>query len=184
MEQENKPANWKDLPINWGVLIGVISTLVFTIYAMFLIDSLGIWGVSIIGIVSFILTMVFLGIMAAQQRKSQGGYITTKEAFRSIFLSILIIVAISNTYGLIYPALIDKSYNEKMKETTLSFTAKFGADDKQLDKAAAKFDEEEKTRYKPTKILFGYAGTIVFYSLFGLIVAAIVKRNKPEHLQA
>lgn len=174
--------NKNALPLRWGLIIGIVSVFIFTIYNMFLMESAGMWGATGLGLFSFILMMILFGVMASQQRKAMGGYITFKQAFQAIFLSILVVVLISNLYSFIYTKWIDPEYYEKMKEMSMNVTYKLGGSEEAVEEAEAAFDDRMGDPHSPGKILLGVAMQLVFYSLFGFIVAAIVKRNKPEHL--
>src|SRR5690606_7516013 len=107
---DGQPYNRFELPVKWGLIIGIISILLFTIYAMFLLELMGITGSIVLGIVTFLIMMVMLGVMATQRRKDLGGYITLREAFQPIFIAILIIVVLSSIYNVLYTSVIDPEF--------------------------------------------------------------------------
>lgn len=177
--ETNEKFNSRAIPLRWGLIIGIISVFTFTIYSMFLMQNMGMMGGTIFGVFSFLLMMILLGVMGTQQRKAMGGYITLREAFSAIFLSILIVVLISQAYSFIYTNWIDPEYYEKMKEMSMQFTYKLGGEEA-VEKAEESYMQQNPRSFKT--IFMGIAGSLVMYSLFGFIVAAIVKRKKPEHL--
>lgn len=169
------------IPLTWGVITGVVSILIFTIYSMFLMSSMGFMGTTVIGVLSFIVVMVLLLVMSLQQRKAMGGFISFKEAFQGLFIAILIVVAISNIYTVIYTNWIDPQYFDKVKEMSVSMVSGLG-DEEAADAVAEKMDEEFEKQKSFSRQMLGFAGSVILYSLFGFIIAAVVKRNKPEHL--
>lgn len=183
MENTNgQEFNKFSIPVYWGLIIGFISIFTFTIYSMFMMESAGIWGASALGIFSFLLMLILLGVMATKQRTAMGGYITFREAFQGIFVSILIITLMSQVYSIIYSTWIDPEYFEKMKEMQLNMTYKLGGSEEAMTKAEEKIEEQMNEKNSIKNILIGMSTSLILYSLFGFIVAAIVKRNKPEHL--
>lgn len=170
--------------LKWGILISIISVIIFTVVSMFLMGNMGIIGTAVVSILSFLLILVLLGVMATQIRKSVGGYMTLRETFRPIFIAILIMVTVTTVYNLVYVKWIDPTYYDRIKESTINASIKIGGDDDEeasARQAEEMYEKRMEDKDKPTSILLGFAGTIVVYSLFGFIVAAIVKRNPPEH---
>lgn len=182
---ENTPGqefNKFALPIRWGVIISIVLIFMTTIHGLFLMESMGMVGIGVVSFLSFVIAMILLLVMGTQQRKAMGGYITFKEAFSAIFVSVLIIAVVSNIYTYAYTNWIDPSYFEKMKNITVNMTASIGGDEA-AEMSAAEFDKNIERGKSFGGIMLGLATTIILYSLFGFIIAAIVKRNKPEHLQ-
>ena len=140
--------------------------------------SSGLWYIS------FVLMMILLTVMAFAQRKAMGGFITFKEAFSAIFVSILIVVIMSQLYSVIYTNLIDPEYYEKTLQMSENMTIQLGASDEAAEQAIANAEEQIEKQKSVGGILMSMMFQIILYSLFGFIIAAIVKRNKPEHLQA
>jgi hypothetical protein len=63
-------------------------------------------------------------------------------------------------------------------------TIQLGASDEAAEQAIANAEEQIEKQKSVGGILMSMMFQIILYSLFGFIIAAIVKRNKPEHLQA
>lgn len=179
-KQTNPDFKRFDIPIKWGLVIGIVSCLLFTVINMFFLGNMMTYFVLIA--LSFIINIILLGVLGAQQRKAMGGYIEMKDAFQAIFVAILIIVTITYIYSFIYMKYIDPDYAVKMKEATLRFTEKMGAPQSKIDEASQKFDEQMKNRNSPAKLAISYVWNIVLYSFFGLICALIVRRKRPENM--
>jgi len=181
MDNTTQEFNRFSIPLKWGLIIGLVSMFITTIYGLFIMQSLGMMGMGIFGVVSFIIFMLLLLYMATEQRKAMGGYITFREAFSAIFVSILIIVSITTVYTYIYTHFIDDTYFEKVRDMSVNMAASFGGDEAR-EAAEAAADEQMEKQKGIGGTMIGFATSIILYSLFGFIIAAIVKRNKPEHL--
>lgn len=179
MDNTTQEFNKFTIPVRWGIIISIISVFITTIYGMFMMKSMGIMGASIVGVLTFITMMLLLLVMGTQQRKAMGGFITFREAFSAIFVSILIVVVVSSVYQYIYTHFIDPNYFETMREMSVKMSTSLGVD---ADKAEAASMEQIEKQKGVSSIFLGIATSLVLYSLFGFIIAAIVKRNKPEHL--
>ena len=175
------PVNSTAIPIRWGIIIAVISVILFTICNMFLANNLIVYFISVF--LCFAVQVILMGVAGAQQRKAVGGYISFKDAFRAIFITLLIFVIVNTIYSYIYAHFIDPDFAVKMKDASLGFAKKMGANDEALDKAAKNADEKlEQSKHLSSQLL-SFFWSIVIYSIFGFICAAIVKKNKPENQQ-
>lgn len=170
-----------DIPLKWGIVIAIFNIIAFTVVNMFLVSNMIAYFAGLI--ITFIITVILLGVVGKKQRTAMGGYITFKQAFQAIFISILIVCVANFLYTYIYMMFIDPDFMAKMKESTIAFTEKMGASQDQIDDAARQFDEQEKTKSKFSSQILSLFWTIVVYSIFGFICAAIVKRNRPASMQ-
>lgn len=169
-----------DIPIKMGLLIALMKIILSTVQYQFFLTS---WGMTMaITVLSFILGALLLGVTGNMQRKAMGGYITIKEAFQCIFVAILIIVVLNSLYDFIYIKYIDPDMILKIKESSMGFAEKMGAPQESLDKMEKQFDEQSAEKTDLNKQFVGFLSQIVMYSIVGIIIAAIVKKNKPAHL--
>lgn len=182
--ENNAEFNRFTIPLRWGLIIGIVSILTFTIYSMFMMMTVGVWGGMGFLFISFVITMILMAVMATQQRKAMGGYITFKEAFSAIFVCILVVVVLYQLYAAVYTTWIDPEYYDKQLEMSNKMTIEIGASEEQAELAATRAEEQIENQKSFGGKLMGVLLSIILYSLFGFIIAAIVKRNKPEHLQA
>jgi hypothetical protein len=174
-----KPFNRFDIPVKFGIIIGLIMAVISTISYQFFTESwLGMMGFMV---VSFVIYMVLYFITGVQQRKAMGGYIDIKQAFSAIFVAIIISLVISFIYNFIYVKFIDPDVIDRISETSVSFAEKAGAPQEQLDKIAEQVEEQKASAQGIGKQLLGFLSSIVLYSIFGFIIAAIVRKKRPEH---
>lgn len=181
MTDNTTTSNSAAIAIRWGIIIAVISCVLSTVINMFLVENMIPYFGSLFLV--FALQFVLFGVAATQQRKAMGGYMSFKESFRVVFIAILIVIVINTIFSQIYLHLIDPDLPAKLKEATLKFSEKMGATQEQLDQAAAKADEQMKEGQGIGRQVLGFFMSIVIYSLFGFIPAAIAKKSKPEPQQ-
>lgn len=185
MEQKSSPLLKSSL--TYGAYLGLISIfLSVVIWAGGVIESMGIFGGIIIGLLSLVVSFIIVLLFAkAYRNKEMGGYITFGQAFQFTFLVIVFSTIISMIYTYIFNAFIAPDYMENlmavMQEKTMAYMEKVGAPEAQIDKAIAKL-EEIPTIWKTLRqtALSGLiGGTIV-----ALIVSAIVKKKEDSDVVA
>lgn len=168
------------IPVKMGLLIAIIKIVLSTVQYQFFLGS---WGMNmLVMIISLAVGFILLGVTGTMQRKAMGGYINIKDAFQCIFVSILIFVTLNFIYDYVYMQYIDPNMMEKIKESSMGFAEKMGAPQETLDGMEKQFDEQSADKMSIGKQFVGFLSQIVMYSIAGLIIAAIVKKNKPEHL--
>lgn len=172
--------NYNKQALTYGLLLAIIIIIINTIENMFLLGNFfAFYGAKVAG---FIIFVVLMGVFSAQIRKAQGGYIEFKEVFRYIFIMILISELLYFIYTFIYFKYIDPHFLDKMKQATIDWMDKHNAPSDQIDKTADSFDQQIKEANKSLqlgKTALNYLSFVVLDSLFGLIVAAIVKKPRP-----
>ncbi|RYD54668.1 MAG: DUF4199 domain-containing protein [Sphingobacteriales bacterium] len=178
METKEIPVNRFDIPVKYGLIIGLVMALVVTIQYQFFSESW--WGITTFGVFSFIVNMALYFVTGVQQRKAFGGYIDIKQAFSALFVTILISLVISFIYSYIYVEFIDPDVIDRISNTSIGFAEKMGAPQEQLDKIQAQVEEQKENAHGIGKQLLGFLSQVVIYSIFGFIIAAIVKRKRPE----
>lgn len=178
--QSNVPIS---LSIKWGIIIAIINILLYTTLNKFLMNSenMTLYYVAIGS--TFVLTIVLLSFLARQQRSALGGFISFKQCFRTLFIAILIICVTSFLYQQIYLKFIDPSFLDRMKEATLAFTEKMGAGQEQLDDVAEKMDKQIAESNSVSRQLLSVVWAVVFYSIIGFVISAIVRKNKPLFIE-
>ncbi len=181
VEQNNPDFNKNAIPVRMGIITALVSIVTLTCVNLFLVHNLFAYGTGIV--IALIINILLLGYTGKQQRKAMGGYITIKEAFSAIFIAILILVGVGTVYSYIYLHFIDPDFAIKMKETSLAFAERMGANQSALDEAAKKSDESIQKSTSISTQMISVAWGIVMYSIFGFICAAIVKKDRPQAMR-
>lgn len=165
--------------VNFGIIVGVISILISTIlYIINLELMVSIW----IGIIIFLINLG-VGIFAvAKSKKSLDGYITFKEAFTTFFIVMAVGSLINVIFMFVLFNLVDPEAKATLSEVALKKTVEMmqnmGA--KSEDVRATAQQMKEVDNFSIASIAKSYVGGLVLYTIIGLIVAAAMKKNKPE----
>ena len=165
--------------VRFGTIAGAIA-VVYSLIAYLAMPSLftNMWMGIILGLAY--LTILIIGTL--QTRKAMEGYISFKDAFSTFFLSGLIFSIVNVTFGIVLFNLIDPDFantlNEMVIESAVSMSERFGAPPSQIETMVAQM--EENPQFTLMKQVKGFFYGLIFYAVLGAIVAAFVKKNKPE----
>lgn len=178
--EEKSASIWKSSAI-YGLYMGLISIAISVIiWAGGLMESMGLFGSAIIGLLSFVITfLLLLFFTKAYRNKEMDGIISFKQAFQFAMLVIVFSVIISTIYNYVFHTLIDPEYVKNltavMQQKTMDYMEKMGAPESQIEKTLEKFSEIP-TLWKTLRqgILYGLIGG----GILALIVAAIVKKKE------
>ena len=170
----------KSSATSYGIYLALILSS-FTIigYAIYL-DLFTKWW---FGIGQLLLVIIFGIVSAVSARKLLGGFISFKDAFTAFFITIAIGLVIPALIGLVIFNFVDPDaatlLQEKIVESQLSMMEKFGAPQASIDEAMKQM-EAQGSFFSISNSLKSIAYQLVGFSVVGLIVAAVVKRNDPD----
>ncbi len=165
--------------IKFGIILGVISILLTTIiYSIDIGLFVNIW----VGIGIFLLNLVIGIIGVAQTKKALNGFISFKEAFTVFFIEMALGAAIGTIFMFLLFNIIDPSVKQTIMDRSVEMTVNMmnsmGAKTEDIRKTVENMKETDN--FSPLNQLKSYAFGLLFYIIIGLIVAAAMKKNKPE----
>lgn len=137
----------------------------------------------IVSIAVLLLTIIFPIYFTRKFRANQEGFISFREAFTSC-TGILIAAGFLNmVFGVLLYNIIDPEFAIQLSDSIINQTVdqleSIGMDDSSIESTIQKL-EEEGMDFSPLKMLQGFIYSIIFYTVFGLIVAAFTKNERPE----
>jgi hypothetical protein len=167
--------------LKYGLLLAVCNALwIVIIYLVGMSHSL--WGL-LLTFMAIIFAIIFCVMAIKEERNADGGYITFGRAFITGFLTLLISGVVGILFNYIYTQFIDTEYLQYMsRELPVSIAQKFGAPEEQLDKLREQMEATPLQTYDLWYITKAILGSAFFGAFFGLIIGAIMKRNKPIEL--
>jgi hypothetical protein len=127
------------------------------------------------------------GVVAAfVERKRQGGYLEFRSALRIIFGILVLAVALQGIFTWLLVNVIDPHFGETLRPAWLSNTEaayrRFGMPEDELKR---NIDSLKGTNpFSFASVMLGLARVYIIGFLISLILAAIVKRKKPQERQA
>lgn len=169
----------KSISLNQGVILGVILTLITVLVYAFSIDLFTQWW---LGILLFLIILIFGIVATVKARKALGGFMSFKEAFTSYFITVAIGTLISTIVGIVIFAFVDPDsaqyLNEKIIEMTMQTMESFGAPQESIKEAIAGM--EGKNNFSAAMQMQSYVIRLLILSVIGLIVAVSLKKNDPN----
>jgi len=166
----------KSSALNYGLYLGLGLTLLTVIVYAVNLDIFVKWW---FGIGLFVLIVIVGYMSAIKSKKLNGGFLSFKDAFTSFFITILVGTLISTVVSFIIFNIVDteaaKELNEKILIATKESMERFGAPEDTIKERLA--IAQEKDNFAIGTQLTNYLIGLVIYSIFGLIGAAIIKKN-------
>jgi hypothetical protein len=164
--------------ISYGIITGVVSALITTsIYAIDL-KLFTAWWVTVLSISFYIIIAM---VLLTKTKKELKGIFSFKEAFTTYFISAVVGILISVAFNIILFNFIDPSAKDAIKDISIKYAVemmhKFNAPSSAINEAVKKMQENDQ--FSIIELLKGSAFSIVFSSLFGLLLALIFK-SKPS----
>ncbi len=171
--------SFKKSATNYGLILGgVLSGLTAILYAVNLEMLANFWLIP----VYFLLTLAFGIVSTAKSKSILGGFISFKEAFTSYFITLAIGLLISTLVSIIIFSIVDPGAAEYLKDQALEATRgmmeRWGTPQEVIDEAMAQAEAEDS--YGLFKQLQNYVISLAIYSIFGLLIALIMKRKDPN----
>ena len=164
--------------ITFGIISGVISLLMTSMIYLIDVKLFAAWWIGIVGVVIYLGIGIYLLI---KTRKELNGIFSFKDAFTTYFVYAIIGIAISVLFNILLFNVIDPSLKETVKdisiEAAVSMMKKFGTPTSAIKEAVEKMSETDQ--FGVMEQLKGSLFSIIFSSIFGLILAAIFK-SKPK----
>jgi|TARA_B110000977_G_scaffold115104_1_gene148780 hypothetical protein len=134
-----------------------------------------------VSISSFVLMIAFPIYHTRSLRSANDGFISFRDAFTSC-TGILIAAGFINTFAsiLLYN-IIDPGFGVEVVDAIINKTVaqleSIGAEESLIEETIKSL--EEGTSFDALNMFKGYVFSIIFYTVFGLLVAAFTKKDKP-----
>ncbi|MCF7561365.1 DUF4199 domain-containing protein [Sabulilitoribacter multivorans] len=169
----------KSLATNWGLYLGVALALL-TVLGYVNLDLFTKWWFGI----GMLILVIVMGIISAMKSKGLlGGFISFKNAFTSYFITVALGLVISTVVSIIIFNFVDpeaaNTLKEKIMDSQVQMMQNFGAPEEAIAEAVEKLEAQENM-FSIGKVLQSLAFQLIGYSIVGLIVALVVKKNNPD----
>ena len=170
----------KSVATNYGLYLGIL--LVFwtgLCYVISLELLVNFW----FNLLVLPLVIIVFGVISiSKSKKNLGGFISFKEAFTSYFITILIGLLISSVVSIVLFNFVDTEAAGELKEIvvekTISMMERFSAPPETIATQIEALEAQDTFSFK-TQFLQFLQG-LLFFTIIGLIAAAIMKKNNPE----
>ncbi|MEI6059805.1 MAG: DUF4199 domain-containing protein [Bacteroidota bacterium] len=163
-----------------GLIIGVVSIVVFIIMYVADIKPIGILRPILILLLSLAISITVLVVLFKQFRSSIGGFISFRDAFLYCFIAFSVSVIISQLFNYIFILLIDPEYYKNVMEAQKSWMENYLSGKMPEDQIAQQLDKLDVQTAKMgtfSTFLKNLLGSIVVGGIISLIVGTIMKKN-------
>jgi hypothetical protein len=165
--------------LSFGSLSALFAILVFVIIyivgAEYFLSPL-VW------ISSYGMPLVFSIWASLTIKKKQDGFLEFREALKINFGVFVLTGIAGSIFSYLMFNIVDVSFAESLKQITIDktveFMNKFNVPETDIDKAID--DLIKRDLWSANSLLKSFAYTCIFYFIEALIVAAIIKKKKPE----
>jgi hypothetical protein len=163
----------------WGVIIGFVYCLLLLLrYKMgsnFLMFSILIFT-------GYIIALVLLLIAGFRLRKEMGGYIELKDAFKALFVAVLIFELFYAIFNFVYIKYVDPGFFQRLKDSTEEFLVKNNQSQKKIDEILNNIDVDAAKKMNTWDLLKSYLFYLGISGVFAFLIALIVKRKRDPAL--
>jgi hypothetical protein len=160
------------IALKWGLIYGVVGILYNTVAY-----NTELWKSWAVGVLALLVMLFGVLYFAFNEYKSlNGGFMTFKEGLGLGTLTVTTGGLISVIFDNFYKKVIDPSLIEQQIEMITEQYESMGLSEAQIDEAIQKV---EATTNSGLAIVWGVLGAVVFGFIASLIMAAIMKKDKP-----
>jgi len=161
--------------LRFGLLTGLIYAVLLYIRYRYLASNP--IQFSLFAVVTYVIILIMYLLAGIARRRQLGGIGEMKDIFQSIFIVILITEFAYIIFNLIYLKLVDPLFWENLKTTSQIYYQKQKWSHEQMEQAMKGFkDVDQQT--KPMGLIKGYGYSVIVDSLFGFIIASVVRRKR------
>jgi len=163
----------------WGLIIGVVyAVLVFLRYYF---GSGNVLAFSLLTYIGYPVVLVLLFLSGRYLRIANGGYIEMREAFKALFIAVLIFEFFYMVVTFVYLKYIDPNFFEKHPQSTENLMLAARTPQKDIDKMLGNLDQvrEQSKQVGVLDLFKTYLYSVGITGLFALLFAFIIKRKPP-----
>lgn len=175
--------------IKLGIYLGIISLVISIVSAYVLMGASNFKITSFItGGLGILVTIALSAYFSVSLRKSAGGFWTFSQALKGIFVMLAIAVIISSIGSSIFN-LINPEPQQVVFDKTINMTIEAmesaGMDDDLIDKQVGDMEKarDDIRNFSVGQLLKALGISLILYFVFALILAAILKRERPMFLK-
>ena len=165
-----------------GLIIGVVSIVVFIIMYVADIKPVGIMMPFVIMIIGLAINIAILVIYLKKYRTEIGGFISFRDAFIYCLIALIIAIVLSTIFTFLFIHFIEPNYYKSIMDAQKTYMENYlsgKVSEEQMAQTMDKIDQEAAKMGSIASTLKNLAYSIIFSGIIALIVGAIMKK-KPD----
>lgn len=165
--------------VKWGLIIGVVYAIL--LFLRFYLGANSFLAFSALTFVGYITTLILLYICGYRLRKESGGWIEMKEAFKGMFIAILIFEFVYMLFTFVYLKYIDPAFFDKLRTSTENILIATKQPQSDIDNALKSMDQmkDQSQNMGVFDFIRSYLTYVGVTGLFALLFSFILKRKPP-----
>ena len=165
--------------LKWGLIISAVYlVLLFLRYYLGATSFLYFFGLTFVG---YTAVLVLLFLCGYRHRRENGGWVEMKEAFKSMFIAVLIFELVYILFTFIYLKYIDPAFFDKLRDSAENVLVAVKQPQSDSDKILNNIDlmKEQSKNMGVFDFIRSYLTYVGITGLFALLFAFILKRQPP-----
>ncbi len=167
----NEQPSTARLALKWGAITALASILLST--TLFVTDQTQNRS---LGALIYLIIIAGLVLAMREYKQQNENYMSYGEGLGLGTLTAAITGFLSSMYSVFYMSVIDSTVLQRTMDKAREQLEERGMDDAQIDRA---MDISARFQSPGMLFIFGMLGTILMGFIFSLVIAAILRRNKP-----
>jgi len=139
-----------------------------------------------VGLLNYLIPIAMAITAVLMEKKARGGFLEFRDALKAAFLVFVIAFGLQALFNWVLLNYIDQPFRQAVEQSTLQKTEKFlqgmGLGQEKIDEAMAR--ERGVNQFTLGKTMIGLAVWYIVFFLVSLLIAAIVKKKKPEFIES
>jgi hypothetical protein len=161
----------------WGLIIGIVYCLL--LFLRYYTGETSPMMFSLCAFASFVIAIIMLLVSGFSIRKKLGGYIELKEAFKAMFIAVLVFEFMYALFNFIYLKYVNPDFFVHFRNATEDFLQKAGQSQSQIDKTLGAIDVDAPRKMNLFDLLKGYLFWVAISGALAFVLALIIKRKRP-----
>ncbi|MBJ2175311.1 DUF4199 domain-containing protein [Aureibaculum sp. A20] len=180
----------KKIGVNFGLILALLLSLPTLLAYAVSADILVNWWT----LIFVFFAVIICGLLViGYSKKAQEGFISFKDAFTAFFVMLIIAISISTVISIVIFNVVDPEFKNVIKQKNIELvegqrdwimSKMVNSTEDEIDDMNAQFDKNleemnSKDQYSVGNQIQGLFVFTVFFSVFGLLLAAILKKKEP-----
>jgi hypothetical protein len=161
--------------VKWGVIIGIVYCILLALRYYFGERNTILF--TLLTFSGFVVVMIILLVSGFRERKELGGYLELKEAFKVMFISVLIFELFYALYNFIYLKYVNPNFFYHFRDATEDFLREAKQPQADIDKTLRSIDVDAPKKMNVFDFLKTYFMWVAVSGIVAFLFALIVKKK-------
>lgn len=163
-----------------GLIIGIVSIVVFIIMYVADIKPVGIMMPFVIMLIGLAINITVLVVLFKKHRTEAGGFISFGNAFLYCFIALAVASVISTIFTLLFVQFIEPDYYKSIIDAQKTYMENYlsgKVSEEQMAQTMDKMDEQAAKMGSVKSTLIGLLTSVIVSGIIALIAGAVMKKN-------